>query len=248
MVIADSGSVHPRLRGELFAGEQDSFSNFGSSPLTRGTHRLTPDAQKDRRFIPAYAGNSFYGDGDFFMWSVHPRLRGELGMAAKIAAATAGSSPLTRGTLTEYLSKWPASRFIPAYAGNSLPVNPTSTEGPVHPRLRGELMVYGTAQDAAGFIPAYAGNSKSRPGRTHSITVHPRLRGELASCKCVCSHEHGSSPLTRGTQRRSSRGPYRRWFIPAYAGNSWIQCAAQRCSTVHPRLRGELSMTAHTRH
>ncbi len=78
MVIADSGSVHPRLRGELFAGEQDSFSNFGSSPLTRGTHRLTPDAQKDRRFIPAYAGNSFYGDGDFFMWSVHPRLRGEL--------------------------------------------------------------------------------------------------------------------------------------------------------------------------
>ncbi len=174
------------------------------------------------------------------MWSVHPRLRGELGMAAKIAAATAGSSPLTRGTLTEYLSKWPASRFIPAYAGNSLPVNPTSTEGPVHPRLRGELMVYGTAQDAAGFIPAYAGNSKSRPGRTHSITVHPRLRGELFVNPFESDGNNGSSPLTRGTQRRSSRGPYRRWFIPAYAGNSWIQCAAQRCSTVHPRLRGEL--------
>ena len=138
------------------------------------------------------------------MWSVHPRLRGELGMAAKIAAATAGSSPLTRGTLTEYLSKWPASRFIPAYAGNSSLIHSSLME----------------------------------------TTVHPRLRGELASCKCVCSHEHGSSPLTRGTQRRSSRGPYRRWFIPAYAGNSWIQCAAQRCSTVHPRLRGELSRYA----
>ena len=114
------------------------------------------------RFIPAYAGNSSTGYGVSVTFPVHPRLRGELGMAAKIAAATAGSSPLTRGTLTEYLSKWPASRFIPAYAGNSLPVNPTSTEGPVHPRLRGELMVYGTAQDAAGFIPAYAGNSAAQ--------------------------------------------------------------------------------------
>ena len=183
MVIADSGSVHPRLRGELFAGEQDSFSNFGSSPLTRGT--------------------LFTVTGTFL-----------------------------------------CGRFIPAYAGNSLPVNPTSTEGPVHPRLRGELMVYGTAQDAAGFIPAYAGNSKSRPGRTHSITVHPRLRGELFVNPFESDGNNGSSPLTRGTQRRSSRGPYRRWFIPAYAGNSWIQCAAQRCSTVHPRLRGELSRYA----
>ena len=141
MVIADSGSVHPRLRGELFAGEQDSFSNFGSSPLTRGTHRLTPDAQKDRRFIPAYAGNSFYGDGDFFMWSVHPRLRGELGMAAKIAAATAGSSPLTRGThylLTQHPRR---ARFIPAYAGNSKSRPGRTHSITVHPRLRGELFV-----------------------------------------------------------------------------------------------------------
>ena len=172
----------------------------GSSPLTRGTLFTVTGTFLCGRFIPAYAGNSFYGDGDFFMWSVHPRLRGELGMAAKIAAATAGSSPLTRGTLTEYLSKWPASRFIPAYAGNSLPVNPTSTEGPVHPRLRGELMVYGTAQDAAGFIPAYAGNSKSRPGRTHSITVHPRLRGELFVNPFESDGNNGSSPLTRGTR------------------------------------------------
>ncbi len=172
----------------------------GSSPLTRGTLTTTWSLLIPVRFIPAYAGNSSPENKIVFPTSVHPRLRGELGMAAKIAAATAGSSPLTRGTLTEYLSKWPASRFIPAYAGNSLPVNPTSTEGPVHPRLRGELMVYGTAQDAAGFIPAYAGNSKSRPGRTHSITVHPRLRGELFVNPFESDGNNGSSPLTRGTR------------------------------------------------
>ena len=141
-------------------------------------------------------------------------------MAAKIAAATAGSSPLTRGTLTEYLSKWPASRFIPAYAGNSLPVNPTSTEGPVHPRLRGELMVYGTAQDAAGFIPAYAGNSLRVNAFVRMNTVHPRLRGELSGAVVEALIVGGSSPLTRGTPGSNVRPKDVLRFIPAYAGNS----------------------------
>ena len=103
-------------------------------------------------------------------------------------------------------------------------------------------MVYGTAQDAAGFIPAYAGNSKSRPGRTHSITVHPRLRGELFVNPFESDGNNGSSPLTRGTQRRSSRGPYRRWFIPAYAGNSQDTHLVRDLPSVHPRLRGELTI------
>ena len=139
------------------------------------------------------------------------------------------------------MSKWPASRFIPAYAGNSLPVNPTSTEGPVHPRLRGELDArFFICHDFSRFIPAYAGNSRYVTRSRELLPVHPRLRGELFVNPFESDGNNGSSPLTRGTQRRSSRGPYRRWFIPAYAGNSWIQCAAQRCSTVHPRLRGEL--------
>ena len=57
MVIADSGSVHPRLRGELFAGEQDSFSNFGSS-------RLRGELGMAAKIAVATAGSS--------------RLRGEL--------------------------------------------------------------------------------------------------------------------------------------------------------------------------
>ena len=216
----------------------------GSSPLTRGTLFTVTGTFLCGRFIPAYAGNSFYGDGDFFMWSVHPRLRGELGMAAKIAAATAGSSPLTRGThylLTQHPRR---ARFIPAYAGNSWFTVPLRMPRGSSPLTRGTRKVGPDELIRLRFIPAYAGNSSLIHSSLMETTVHPRLRGELASCKCVCSHEHGSSPLTRGTQRRSSRGPYRRWFIPAYAGNSWIQCAAQRCSTVHPRLRGELSRYA----
>ncbi len=73
------------------------------------------------------------------MWSVHPRLRGELGMAAKIAAATAGSSPLTRGTRKVGPDELIRLRFIPAYAGNSSLIHSSLMETTVHPRLRGEL-------------------------------------------------------------------------------------------------------------
>ena len=180
--------------------------------------------------------------------SVHPRLRGELLNGAPLSQDQGGSSPLTRGTQKTAAEGCRNKRFIPAYAGNSWFTVPLRMPRGSSPLTRGTRKVGPDELIRLRFIPAYAGNSSLIHSSLMETTVHPRLRGELASCKCVCSHEHGSSPLTRGTQRRSSRGPYRRWFIPAYAGNSWIQCAAQRCSTVHPRLRGELSMTAHTRH
>ena len=140
------------------------------------------------------------------------------------------------------MSKWPASRFIPAYAGNSLPVNPTSTEGPVHPRLRGELMVYGTAQDAAGFIPAYAGNSLRVNAFVRMNTVHPRLRGELSGAVVEALIVGGSSPLTRGTPGSNVRPKDVLRFIPAYAGNSQDTHLVRDLPSVHPRLRGELTI------
>ena len=103
-------------------------------------------------------------------------------------------------------------------------------------------MVYGTAQDAAGFIPAYAGNSKSRPGRTHSITVHPRLRGELSGAVVEALIVGGSSPLTRGTPGSNVRPKDVLRFIPAYAGNSQDTHLVRDLPSVHPRLRGELTI------
>ena len=90
--------VHPRLRGELGSKERQSPRPGGSSPLTRGTHRLTPDAQRDRRFIPAYAGNSAYFSQSPKPQTVHPRLRGELPPKTSFGDMNIGSSPLTRGT------------------------------------------------------------------------------------------------------------------------------------------------------
>ena len=51
--------VHPRLRGELSYIYAWGAVQYGSSPLTRGTHLLDGQRERGRRFIPAYAGNSF---------------------------------------------------------------------------------------------------------------------------------------------------------------------------------------------
>ena len=137
--VTEYTSVHPRLRGELGSKERQSPRPGGSSPLTRGTHRLTPDAQRDRRFIPAYAGNSFLFPSVGRLPTVHPRLRGELSNFAVFGEFNFGSSPLTRGTRCKRPVVHQPARFIPAYAGNSSERFRSRSGNTVHPRLRGEL-------------------------------------------------------------------------------------------------------------
>ena len=157
---APSNTVHPRLRGELKSIEGIDICWCGSSPLTRGTQSKALPRTVPRRFIPAYAGNSFSLSHHPIHYSVHPRLRGELPPKSSFGDMNIGSSPLTRGTLYRG-------------GGGVFPY-------PVHPCLRGELSVSsfrspsspgsspltrGTPQQISGatgiprFIPAYAGNS-----------------------------------------------------------------------------------------
>ena len=120
-------SVHPRLRGELFARKGDEIGYTGSSPLTRGTRAAHRIKNRFHRFIPAYAGNSALACSRRARRSVHPRLRGELILVLRPALIHIGSSPLTRGTRGSFCLRSTVSRFIPAYAGNSLKdgINPS---------------------------------------------------------------------------------------------------------------------------
>ena len=91
-------TVHPRLRGELLQRGQTKSQESGSSPLTRGTHRIQANKSDLNRFIPAYAGNSVAGVPARNRRTVHPRLRGELSNSVVVGDPFIGSSPLTRGT------------------------------------------------------------------------------------------------------------------------------------------------------
>ena len=93
-----SKSVHPRLRGELRLQLPGGRLHNGSSPLTRGTQLAIRQRERGRRFIPAYAGNSFHSIQQHTSSPVHPRLRGELRNCRIDNGLPFGSSPLTRGT------------------------------------------------------------------------------------------------------------------------------------------------------
>ena len=113
--------VHPRLRGELLMKMPSDQPYYGSSPLTRGTHRKFYINPFVHRFIPAYAGNSSTATSSRCGSTVHPRLRGELQQCSE--------------------HSFPSMRFIPAYAGNSSFTPEKYRRPSVHPRLRGELNV-----------------------------------------------------------------------------------------------------------
>ena len=134
-------SVHPRLRGELFARKGDEIGYTGSSPLTRGTRAAHRIKNRFHRFIPAYAGNSAGKVLRRRSLTVHPRLRGELRGKKFKDDSIIGSSPLTRGTHTFIFCQLGGRRFIPAYAGNSALACSRRARRSVHPRLRGELIL-----------------------------------------------------------------------------------------------------------
>ena len=71
------------------------------------------------------------------------------------------------------------------------------------------------------------------------MPVHPRARGEHLPPRAGDVMIPGSSPRTRGTQRRTGRGGSPPRFIPAHAGNTRTTTLRSRRTPVHPRARGE---------
>ncbi len=98
-------AVHPRARGEH--KHQDSYIILiiGSSPRTRGTLSLALFVSSTSRFIPAHAGNTILAPLPPVNHTVHPRARGEHNILLMAFVMSGGSSPRTRGTLFEQLTR-----------------------------------------------------------------------------------------------------------------------------------------------
>ena len=127
-----------------------------------------------------------------------------------------------RGTLRNAAIRSRLDRFIPAHAGNSGSVGPTTSCLPVHPRACGEL-----------------GRRCHR--KICLLGVHPRACGELPRSVDPESLFCGSSPRMRGTHATRTLSMDGSRFIPAHAGNSGPSKSRTPDNAVHPRACGELN-------
>ena len=212
--------VHPRV-----CGEQEGFQKFlhvlsGSSPRVRGTEFAARILRVPFRFIPACAGNRYRRRDRCRPRAVHPRVCGEQPAPALLGDGATGSSPRVRGTDGPGENGPPATRFIPACAGNRCDRPAGGQRGTVHPRVCGEQSrpaatprgaggssprVRGTVAHVfprplwARFIPACAGNSTTARRCPAECAVHPRVCGEQPGRRGLAGRRGGSSPRVRGT-------------------------------------------------
>ena len=196
------------------------FLQAGSSPRVRGTDTSKDTHLTHIRFIPACAGNRRKLISAHDHAPVHPRVCGEQLAIVVLLVSGFGSSPRVRGTGCRFGCAIPASRFIPACAGNRHLKGYALDAHPVHPRVCGEQTqidfgsrprsgssprVRGTARDCRPasewirFIPACAGNRHTPCHVCELPAVHPRVCGEQKALAAEWGLENGSSPRVRGT-------------------------------------------------
>ena len=193
----------------------------GSSPRGRGTLQQPGYSANLIRFIPAWAGNTLYGDRLILSETVHPRVGGEHAAVLSATSLSPGSSPRGRGTPVARQKKRTGTRFIPAWAGNTTNCRVAVDLTAVHPRVGGEHTApsrlirdrVGSSPRGRGthsaprqhvavrrFIPAWAGNTLGSTLTVPILPVHPRVGGEHARDGQQVVGGDGSSPRGRGTR------------------------------------------------
>ncbi len=175
-----------------------------------------------------------------------------------------GSSPPARGPLPPGPNFTKSVWLIPACAGTTASILPTSTTKRAHPRLRGDHITSAMFQAGTGgssppargpprhsriknkirgLIPACAGTTSSRQCFGRGGRAHPRLRGDHSALPGEIVSTVGSSPPARGPQRNRITRSQPSGLIPACAGTTWEASSLDSHVEAHPRLRGDHSQT-----
>ena len=220
-MLSVGNPVHPRVCREHVLRERLGTHPNGSSPRVQGTRRSAERYVYPHRFIPACAGNTDWR----VCWAVgvpvHPRVCREHPPISSMCIPTGGSSPRVQGTHQVLHLTGRFDRFIPACAGNTLPIGRPRATGTVHPRVCREHYEYskistlgngssprvqGTrpalrlSKHPARFIPACAGNTALTFIFIVDLPVHPRVCREHPNAASLNQRITGSSPRVQGTR------------------------------------------------
>ena len=215
-------------------------SLMGSSPLTRGKPASGLGIPWGSGLIPAHAGKTMRRTRSRTKVGAHPRSRGENRVLTEV----------------QLFGHW----LIPAHAGKTDVTRARCCVTGAHPRSRGEnthprlgivggrgsspltrgkpVETVGEVLDP-GLIPAHAGKTTRGVLRARRAWAHPRSRGENFMAALDILTGAGSSPLTRGKQRRKQDERSDPGLIPAHAGKTCSRRTAGSSRRAHPRSRGE---------
>ena len=194
---------------------------MGSSPLTRGKLGLLRGGLLGGRLIPAHAGKTWLQGESGGPGRAHPRSRGENLDARFGGELVLGSSPLTRGKPSGMYPSPPVSGAHPRSRGeNDNPIACATLMKGSSPLTRGKRVPRTPRDDGDGLIPAHAGKTTKTAPRPAWSRAHPRSRGENRPKVTPRLPFVGSSPLTRGKQRRRLVRRVGGGLIPAHAGKT----------------------------
>ena len=231
---------HPRVGGGHWPSALAFSSSRGSSPRGRGTLEPDPEAQRNGRVIPAWAGNTSRARTYRHMPTGHPRVGGEHTVTNTNQNLSTGSSPRGRGTLGVDGVPFVIARVIPAWAGNTSAIIETPPDVAGHPRVGGEH-INSSHRDVSqsGSSPRGRGTRYLRILKSFRASGHPRVGGEHASMAVTRLPGSGSSPRGRGTHGDRDRNYRHRRVIPAWAGNTSFRAPHCCLYSGHPRVGGE---------
>ena len=191
-------SDHPRACGANPALSVMTAAPAGSSPRMRGKLGFGFDSFRQRRIIPAHAGQTSRTPTPTPTVSDHPRACGANAAAGRIRTLRRGSSPRMRGKQGGRRKLEREIRIIPAHAGQTAPARDATSRSSDHPRACGAnssgafsmIRLIGSSPRMRGkrvgsvpvgilarIIPAHAGQTQSHQRNGKEDADHPRACG-----------------------------------------------------------------------
>ena len=232
-------TVYPRVCGGTRAAVTAAAAASGLSPRVRGNPFFMWETDMLARSIPACAGEPIFLPFPMASLRVYPRVCGGTFFPPSPSVLIIGLSPRVRGNQAMRILMRPASRSIPACAGEpvrqvfstcAISVYPRVCGGTqprpafdragagLSPRVRGNRVWYRSQAAPARSIPACAGEPRCSYLRPSPIKVYPRVCGGTAAGEVHVVSLLGLSPRVRGNHSSVPITELQRRSIPACAG------------------------------
>ncbi len=179
---SQTGTDHPRVRGENVTPPDPGLVQRGSPPRARGEPRPARHGHRRRGITPACAGRTSRSAESCRSAPGHPRVRGENLEIGSSGMVFAGSPPRARGERHPVPDAARQHRITPACAGRTVVPSSAPATGTDHPRVRGENWIEQHCIVPDGGSPPRArGERTAVPDGARSDGITPACAGRTGS-------------------------------------------------------------------